>query len=102
MNVELAAMHLRAQVHAGRAVEGEPAACHAGTDEFDPAAIALDPNVLIAGVAVDGEELSQGNLRVAILERQGSDFRHRLASEKIGPQAFSLDRDRCFSEVLEL
>src|SRR5207247_2539659 len=78
-----ATAHLRPQVHASAAFNAQPAAGHFGAQHFDPAAIALDEDVLIVGIAFDIEELPERSRRVAVLHRQRGDFREAFAGELV-------------------
>src|SRR5262249_14378855 len=101
VDMDFAAFHLGAEVHAHIAVDGKTPRCHAGAKPLDAAAIALDDNLAVPGIAPDSEEFAERRRGVAVLHGESGDFRSTLASEIVGRDALGLDGDRGGAAIAE-
>jgi len=88
-------------VHARVTADRDSPSRHAGADPFDAAAIALDRDLAVRGIARHVEELAERLLPVAVLHRQRGDRGRRFPGEGVGRDALGLDRDRGRAAVAE-
>lgn len=96
-----AATHLGTAVHPDVVVDRQTARRHVGPNPFHPRAIAVQHNLLIAGIPFDSKKLTKRCRSISVLNWQSGNFSDRLTRQKIGRDALRLDGDRGCSDVGE-